>query len=166
MKCVVYIRKGLCNVSCCHVARPCSNGSFSARQRNRWRCPSSDCVSPSTSYMITVVLTMINRTWVAYFAIFHWHWRLAHACCFADHLAWIARGRPRRKLCVLPNYSLTGFSPSPEKQVRIGLATEVRDCPRNMVQTDGVIAYDVAARTQDTCCKTSRHLCSKKPWVV
>ena len=76
---------------------------------------------------------------MAYFEICHWHWRLAHGCCFVDQLA---------------------FSPSPEKQVRIGLATEVREGPRNMVQTDGVIAYDVAACTQDTCCKTSRHLCS------
>ena len=33
MKCVVYIRKELCNMSCCHVARPCSNGSISARRR-------------------------------------------------------------------------------------------------------------------------------------
>ena len=54
--------------------------------------------------MITAVLTMISKTWVAYLSIFQWHWRMAHACCFVDQLAWIARGRPRRKLCVLPNY--------------------------------------------------------------
>ena len=54
--------------------------------------------------MITAVLTMISKTWAAYLAIFQWHWRMAHACCFVDQLAWIARGRPRRKLCVLPNY--------------------------------------------------------------
>ena len=31
MKCVIH--KELCNMSCCHVARPCSNGSISARRR-------------------------------------------------------------------------------------------------------------------------------------
>ena len=112
---------------------------------------------------LSVVRLCLTR---AYFAIFHWHRRLAHACCFVDQLAWIARGRPRRKLCVIPNYPLMGFSPSPEKQVRIGLATEVREGPRNMVQTDGVIAYDVAACTKETCCKKSRHLCSYNYGVV
>ena len=34
-------------MSCCHVARPCSNGSISARRRIRRRCPSSCCVSHS-----------------------------------------------------------------------------------------------------------------------
>ena len=71
MKCVVYIRIELCNMSCCHVARPCSNGSISAWRRNRRRYPSSCCVSHISSYMFTAVLTMINRTWVAYLAIVH-----------------------------------------------------------------------------------------------
>ena len=55
MKCVVCIRKELCNMSCCHVARPCSNGSISARRKDRRRCPSSCCVSHSSSYTITSV---------------------------------------------------------------------------------------------------------------
>ena len=91
MKCVFYIRKELCNMSCCHVARPCSNGSISARRRNTRRYPSSCCVSHISSYMFTAVLTMINRTWVVYLAIVHRHWRLAHACCFVDQLAGIAQ---------------------------------------------------------------------------
>ena len=87
MKCVVYMRKELCTVSCCHVARPCAKLLFSARRRNRRRCPSSGCVSPSTFHRITAVLTMINRTWVACLAIVRRHWRLAHVCCFVDQLA-------------------------------------------------------------------------------
>ena len=40
------------------------------------------------------------------------------------------------------------------------LASDCSYMSRNMVQMDGGIAYNVAARTQDTCCKTSRHFCS------
>ena len=53
------------------------------------------CVSASTFYVITAILTMINRTWVANLANFQRRWRLAHACCFVYQLTWSAR----RKLC-------------------------------------------------------------------
>ena len=36
----------------------------------------------------------------------------------------------------------------------ISLASDCSFMSRNMVQRDGGIAYNVAARTQDTCCKT------------
>ena len=32
-------------------------------------------------------MTMISKSWVANFAIFQRHWRLAHPCCFVDQLA-------------------------------------------------------------------------------
>ena len=43
------------------------------------------------SYVFIAVLTMINKTWVAYLAIVHRYWHLVHACCFVDQLAWIAQ---------------------------------------------------------------------------
>ena len=52
-----------------------------------------------TQHVIAAILTMINRTCVANLAIFQRRWRLAHAFCFVDQLAFIARGRPRRTLC-------------------------------------------------------------------
>ena len=72
MKSVVYIRKELCNMSCCHVARPCSNGSISARRRVLV------CYFPSPGR--TTGLTMDSRDDVLHTALIYDGSRSASQC--------------------------------------------------------------------------------------
>ena len=66
---------------------------------------SSQVVShPSTFYVITAILTKINRTWVVNLAIFQRCWRLAHACCFVDRCHGLLEEDPVANFVVLPNY--------------------------------------------------------------
>ena len=107
-------------------------------------------VSPSTFYMITTILTMINRTWVANLAIFQRRWRLAHACCFVINWHGLLEEDLVANFVVLPNYhedeamlrdtlKNLGRSPSPEKQVRIGLTTEAREGPKTQDKAERLL---------------------------
>ena len=85
-----------------------------------------------------------------------WHWRLAHTHCFVDQLAWIARGRKRRKLCVLPNYHqdeamfrdtlkiLATLFHQRNKCAFLGLAA-VRESPRTQDKAERLIVSFVVA---------------------
>ena len=56
------------------------------------------CVSPSKFYVMTAILTMIKITWVENISICQRRWRLAHAFCFVDLLAFIFEEDPIAEL--------------------------------------------------------------------
>ena len=94
--------------------------------------------------MLLTFMTMINRTWVAHLAVFHWYWRMTHACCLINWHGLL------EKLCVLPNFHedevmFRDHSLSPEKQVRNGMATEVREGPKTQDKAERLMVAVVVA---------------------
>ena len=108
-------------------------------------------ISPSTFYVITAILTMINMTWVANLAIFSGvgAWRMRSASSINWHS--LLEQDPVTHFVVLPNYQEDeamlretlenlGRSPSAEKHMRIVLAMEAREGPNTRDKAERLMA--------------------------